>query len=683
MLRFRVITLLTIILLLFLVGCSKQDEQDISNADESVSGMDIDKGLDAMSGTDDTEHNNNRIPGAQRGSTVTVDGRLVTMDLFETDEAFPNPMKGFRPTRYIGQQLESKIYTTVFKHYIKYTDLEETSADTAQKIIDWSDKAWARLPERNIKAIPRVVIWYPNGPDNGSHGYWAEGIPVEDRVGRWLSDELKERLTAFIHKLGEAWDNDPRVAAIEIGLWGSWGEHHIWPLSFPDSYDDRIPPEIQQVIGDACLFAFPNTKLMVRYPETFLDYNFGFYWDSFALPDNADCGNRIIERNLWRTQMISGETAYDWGDRSLLGRSPNETLSRNESTDYVIDWIKNTGASSLGWISDYSGNDPVIRDNAARMQKALGYRFVITSAMYPMTVQPGGKLPVSLTVVNTGSAPFYYKWPVQVSLMDENRDIVYSDFIHVDIRNWTPGRTYKIFDTFTVPENLAQGEYIIALAILDPAGFVPSLRFANMNYYYGGYTPLGKIGIGVEPESFELFNFDSLYFDDSLYYTLEQGDFEIEDRQVYDREPRAVRVETSVHLPGNLAYKKPITVSSTETQYDNYDHKINDGDPNTRWSSAWGNDLEWVVIDLRAEYIISTVRLLWEWSRASAYEIQVSNDGNKWTTVYSIDKGKEVVTGNITEEITFDPVAATYVRLYMTRRALEWGYSIFEIEIYE
>ena len=664
--------------IVLLVGCNSKSEHEEPMVIDDTAVI-----QDPAGDSDEPEQDSNRVPGAERGSTVVVDGWLVTMDLFETEEAFPNPMKGFRSTRYIEQQLDIKEYTTVFKHYIKYTDLEETETDTAQKIIDWSDEIWKRLPERNLKVIPRVVIWYPNGPGGGSHGYWAEGIPAKDRIERWLTDELKERLTAFIYKLGEAWDDDPRVAAIEIGLWGSWGEHHIWPLSLPDSTEDRIPLDFQQILGDACLKAFPNKKLMVRYPETFLDYEFGFYWDSFALPDNIDCGELIKQRNLWRTQMISGETAYDWGDRSLLGGSPNETLSRNDSTDYVIGWIKDTGASSLGWISDYSGVDQTIRENAAYMQKTLGYRFVVTSAMYPTSVEPGAQMSLSLTVVNVGSAPFYYQWPLQMSLMNENREVIYSDFIHVDIRNWTPGRIYKVWEVFDIPEDLERGEYIVALAILDPAGFVPSLRFANKNYFCGGYTPLGRIGVGTEPAEFELFNFDSLYYDRSLYYTTERGFFEIEDRQQYDREPRVLPVDTSTQKPGNLAFKKPVTVSSTETQYDNYDYKINDGDPNTRWASAWGADPSWVVIDLRDEYTISRVSVMWEWSRASAYEIQVSNDSNNWTTVYSIDKGIETVDGNITEEITFDPIKATYVRLFMTRRALEWGYSIFEIEIYE
>ncbi len=103
----------------------------------------------------------------------------------------------------------------------------------------------------------------------------------------------------------------PRDSAVEVGIWGKWGEHHIYPIKLPYG-GDRISPEMQKVIGDAYVKAFKNKKLMVRYPETFTDYDFGFIWDSFALPNDVAGGKGIMARDVWRTQMISGEVAYNW-----------------------------------------------------------------------------------------------------------------------------------------------------------------------------------------------------------------------------------------------------------------------------------------------------------------------------------------------------------------------------------
>lgn len=615
-----------------------------------------------------------------------VKGETVTVTLTETAEAFPNPMKGFRPSRYIQDPVfPVREYVSVCKHYIKYTDLEYSENDTAQKIIDWSNKAWEGIEKKNMKVIPRVVIVYPNGPDNGSEGYWPEGIRHNDPVYQWLTDPFKRRLRTFIAKLGEAWDDDPRVAAVEIGLWGNWGEHHIHPLELPGQGGNRIPEDFQKAIGDAFVKAFKNKKLMVRYPETFTDYDFGYIWDSFALPDDEECGKLIIKRKKWKTQMISGEVAYNWGDQTLLGGSPDGTLSGTGGTDYVIDWIKRTHASSLGWIAEYDMSDPKIAENAARMQKAFGYRYVINKATYTKALIPGEPLSLTFEVSNVGSAPFYYQWPVEVSLLDQERGVQWRGIVHVDIRKWNPGRTYTVTDSFTIPEDLPRETYTLALAVLDPSGNVPSLRFANTNYYTGGRTPLGRVGIGREPDEASPEPFDSLYDDHTLFYTLDGdgGIGNIPDTQVYEPEPEEVIEEeeeeiNSIQVPGNLAYQKPVEVSSTETQYDNYAPKAVDGDPATRWSSEWEKDPSWISVDLGQEYLIDHVNLSWEWSYAKSYQIQVSADNENWTDAYSTAEGK-----GEKEEIRFDPVNARYVRMFCTKRALQWGYSLYEIEVFE
>jgi hypothetical protein len=298
---------------------------------------------------------------------------------------------------------------------------------------------------------------------------------------------------------------------------------------------------------------------MVRYPETFTTYDFGYYWDSFALPDNKDSGEAIILKNNWRKQMISGEVAYDWGDQSDLGGSPNGTLSSASNTSHVINWVKLIHASSLGWISDYDEKNPAVAANAAAMQKALGYRFVVQRASYNQTVRQGGKLSLDFDVANTGSAPFYYQWPVEISLLDGQKNPVWTDIVRVDIRNWRPNHAYTVRDEFNIPAKLAEGTYTLALAVLDPAGNLPSLRFANVNYYNGGRMPLGKIGIALQPDTDDLGSFDSLYRDNSLYYKLERPSAPVKDKQSYPPED-----DPAPKLPGeeiNSVQKPAISLS--------------------------------------------------------------------------------------------------------------------------
>lgn len=461
----------------------------------------------------------------------------ITVNLTETQEAFKNPFKGFRPTRFMNDtSFSNHEYGTVFKHYIKYTDLENAASDSVQKIKDWSNAAWAGIESQNKKVIPRVFIVYPNGGE-----YWPEGVPHGDVTTQWTTETLKNRLTAFIQKLGQAWDNDPRVAYIELGLWGNWGEHHIWPDKLADG-TDRMPLVFQTALGDAASQAFQNKKVQVRYPDTFQNYSFGFLWDSFALIDDLSGGEGIAARNVWRTQVNGGEVAYDWGQKHIQpGDSPNDTLNDPIHRDYVIDWIKKTHTTSLGWIDLYDAGNSAVSQGAALMQKEFGYRFVINQATYSGSVQPGGSMNVSFSVVNKGSAPFYYNWPVEASLLSSDRTVAWKGIFNgVDIRNWMPGddwnsqtRQYnqapavqQVSGAFTIPSNMPAGTYTLALSILDPYGYKPSARFANTNYYTGGRTPLGKVGIGMDPANQNIGPFDTLKPDNTLTYNLTQTPYD-------------------------------------------------------------------------------------------------------------------------------------------------------------
>ncbi len=107
--------------------------------------------------------------------------------------------------------------------------------------------------------------------------------------------------------------------------------------------------------------------------------------------------------------------------------------------------------------------------------------------------------------------------------------------------------------------------------------------------------------------------------------------------------------------------------------------RATDGDMNTRWESRWQSDDEWILLDLRATYMVDRFVVAWEAAFATAYEIAVSEDGSTWQTVYDIDNfagGQD----NIQLDV---PVIARYVKLQCRQRALEaYGYSLYELEVY-
>ncbi|MFJ4740790.1 discoidin domain-containing protein [Streptomyces sp. NPDC088775] len=143
-------------------------------------------------------------------------------------------------------------------------------------------------------------------------------------------------------------------------------------------------------------------------------------------------------------------------------------------------------------------------------------------------------------------------------------------------------------------------------------------------------------------------------------------------------ETKSVRVVAPPVAGTNLALDRPTTASSYQTTYGDcpcLPSQATDGRADTRWASDW-SDPQWIEVDLGAVKTIRTAQLVWDPAYAKSYEVQVSDDGSTWRTVHS------TTTGNGDVDTIGLDTAARYVRLQLTARGTEWGYSLHEFGIY-
>lgn len=132
----------------------------------------------------------------------------------------------------------------------------------------------------------------------------------------------------------------------------------------------------------------------------------------------------------------------------------------------------------------------------------------------------------------------------------------------------------------------------------------------------------------------------------------------------------------SVTTPAvNLALYKPVSVSSSESSSTGGGYAV-DGQGNTRWSSQF-SDAQWIKVDLGATTTINHVTLQWEGAYGKSYTVQVSTDNVNWRTVYSNNNG----SGG-TEEVRFTATGARWVRMVGVQRATPWGYSLYELKVF-
>jgi eukaryotic-like serine/threonine-protein kinase len=124
-----------------------------------------------------------------------------------------------------------------------------------------------------------------------------------------------------------------------------------------------------------------------------------------------------------------------------------------------------------------------------------------------------------------------------------------------------------------------------------------------------------------------------------------------------------------------LSQGRPVTASSVQPDTSWVPANAVDGDTGTRWSSAY-SDPQWLEVDLGAAHPITKVVLDWETAYAVAFQIQVSDDGSTWTDLYS------TTTGTGSAQTLQVSGTGRYVRMYGTQRGTQWGYSLWEFQIY-
>ena len=124
-----------------------------------------------------------------------------------------------------------------------------------------------------------------------------------------------------------------------------------------------------------------------------------------------------------------------------------------------------------------------------------------------------------------------------------------------------------------------------------------------------------------------------------------------------------------------LSQGRPVTASSVQPGSTWVAANAVDGNTGTRWSSDF-SDPQWLEVDLGATHSITKVVLDWETAYAVAFQIQVSDDGTTWTDIYSTTSGSG---GSQTLPVSG---SGRYVRMYGTQRATQWGYSLWEFQIF-
>ena len=121
-----------------------------------------------------------------------------------------------------------------------------------------------------------------------------------------------------------------------------------------------------------------------------------------------------------------------------------------------------------------------------------------------------------------------------------------------------------------------------------------------------------------------------------------------------------------------------VSATASSDRDNNVAGNVIDSDIGSRWESNW-SDPQNLTIDLGSSKKIKEVDIVWEGASAAKYEIQVSNDGNNFTTVATVESNNG---GRWDKTVLREQATGRYIRINGIARTTQYGYSIEDMAVY-
>ncbi len=469
-------------------------------------------------------------------TAVSCSGGIeITPNKFEYQETtVPNPMKGFASLFSTPTEDSSLEYVG-----IKFSDVYLYDDEHPDGYLDelYIDSLLNSVAERGNTLILRTYIVYPGYNNKSSTGLYLPDKLYENlskfgyissttyngytlEFPNFNSTELVKHMVNFITLLGEKYDGHPSLAAIQLGLYGSWGE---WNMSGCNNKWFAMNSKNMRKLLDAYTSSFKTTKLMARNPSLGRSYTYdvGYHDDNFlfnssdfhtkspewkALLKSLDSSYGTLQQfydfingcngnyqsiwDKWQTQMFGGELS------GMMYHDPFGSIlegTEREALDYCIQQFH------VSWISGVGrGGIPEKGTEAYQEYLEVANSFGYDIGIESVTADSATK-EITVSLTNYGVAPFYYDWDLEYTVADEDGNAVYSAVDEeFKLSQLLPETSMQ--SSFTIPDDLERGEYSVRIRVVNPVETLSDaakpMKFANNNAVTDGIYELAKVKIG-------------------------------------------------------------------------------------------------------------------------------------------------------------------------------------------
>jgi len=415
---------------------------------------------------------------------------FISADKYEfavTDEVLNNPMVGFAA---VADYEKLAVTTSLVYLPILWSELEPEEGKYNFDYIDeeYNLEKWRSMGKQ---VVLRFICDKPGDEEHMDIPEWlyektGDGNFYDCSYGRGYSPDYSNEVFIEYHRkaieaLGKQYGQDSFVCYIELGSIGHWGEWHV-------NYSAGIKPlpaeEICALYIQPYISAFPNAKLMMRRPYSYVsDNNFGIYNDMTGHREDteewlswiSDGGKQSYEGS----SSISYTACPDIWDKAPVGGVFTSSISMDEmlgsKLSETIELLKNTHMSFIGPKIPNLDEWERYPEAVNEVLKNVGYRYGVSEASY-INDSKAGKVYLTMTINNYGVAPIYYDWPLCVYLYDGMGNIIRRLVTDVNVSMVAGGEKVKtklLIDYKSLGlSNMPQ----VAVGIEDPSTGKPAIE---------------------------------------------------------------------------------------------------------------------------------------------------------------------------------------------------------------
>ena len=423
---------------------------------------------------------------------------LTHVELTETEDAFPNPERGFYTVKDFHSASDSPLTASSIKtqrtmnrtiFYNGYYPKDYMNGDIADEFIQLMRKNMQTLREGGAKCVLRIAY-----SDSEAEKPWDPTLEV---VLKHI-----ENIKPVLQEYGDV------ILTFQAGFVGVWGEWYYTEnfVSNPKTPEDH---KLRKQVTDAMLAALPSDRtISLRTPMFKKNMYCESYQDTLTLEtaytdiprarisafndcfgaDGSDMGtfSGADSRKLWKADS---KYTFMGGETCQLSSSCTCEKSLKDMEDYHWTYLNSMyNGKVLGrWRTDGCMDE---------IERRLGYRLSLTDIYYTPSAVAGQDYKVALKIQNTGfSAPINGR-AVELILVDGKGKKTVVECSDIDPRYWFAGETATIERTISIPAD-ATGACTLYLNLPDPKQTLHdnpffSIRLAN-NDIWDEQTGYNKI----------------------------------------------------------------------------------------------------------------------------------------------------------------------------------------------